>query len=320
MEHSQLPLSLGAEGPSQGRGTPTVEAKPSVLGRTVNWVLAGLGVLVVLLLALLVHRFFAWRTTYRLVCNSPDGMYRCTIQEKARNGQVRAYVALHRRSSLYSDPNWRVVKEQHLSSGSACRSNYSIDWHYDANHRTTGLTVFGDFGSPPFEGEVIFEWVWPGYRGLRRPTARQVWRRTAERMRDTILSGRPLRNGGYTISAETAWIEPDGTLVLGSNKSARGVAMTGLVPDLPAPNVVVRWVDGNTIVWQCEPPGQATQPTRVREVTLRAREMRMEPARDGIDVGMLNVEGRNESSIFRTEECWMRVPWHLPPSEHELDP
>ncbi len=101
--------------------------------------------------------------------NSPDGMFRCTLTEW--NGQmprggwgIQAKILVEKRKTHYrvTDPDkerlWEDLKREPIDvDDSACRSNYSIAWEYDSKHRTTGLIVFGDYGSPPFPGEVIFK-------------------------------------------------------------------------------------------------------------------------------------------------------------------
>jgi len=93
-------------------------------------------------------------TLETLRSTSPDGMYRCSVK-LTHDGQARTYITLHGRCPSPRQ-QWQVVAEELVEDDSACRSNYSIDWQYDDRHRTTGVTVFGDFGTPPYPGEIIF--------------------------------------------------------------------------------------------------------------------------------------------------------------------
>ena len=106
------------------------------------------------------YLLFAEHVRHFVQSVSPDGMFRCTVTQRWCRGS-RAEVLLEgwkeeRRGS--DDGPWESMTRQDLAGDtSACRSNYSITWQYDAKHRTTGVTVFGDYGSPPFPGEIIFK-------------------------------------------------------------------------------------------------------------------------------------------------------------------
>ena len=52
---------------------------------------------------------------------------------------------------------WQEIRQATPPGDSACRSSYSIAWQYDGNHRATGVTVFADYGTPPFPGMILFE-------------------------------------------------------------------------------------------------------------------------------------------------------------------
>jgi hypothetical protein len=96
-------------------------------------------------------------------------MFRCTLTEwsgsflSRRGWAIQAKIAIEKRNkqnlilSSSEEKVWEDVKRQPIQvDDSACRSNYSITWQYDEKHRTTGVTVFGDYGTPPFPGEIIF--------------------------------------------------------------------------------------------------------------------------------------------------------------------
>jgi hypothetical protein len=71
-------------------------------------------------------------------------------------GQSHARVTLLLRRSLYP-PEWEVLDSGDINNDSACRSNYSIDWEYNDKHRAKKVVVFGDFGSAPFAGTIIYQ-------------------------------------------------------------------------------------------------------------------------------------------------------------------
>ena len=99
-------------------------------------------------------QLFSEDTLETLESTSPDGMYRCSVK-LTHDGQARTYITVHG-LSLAPRPEWKVVAEEVVEDDSAGRSNYSIDWQYDERRRTTGVIVFGDFGGPPYPGEIIF--------------------------------------------------------------------------------------------------------------------------------------------------------------------
>jgi hypothetical protein len=79
-------------------------------------------------------------------------------------GCIQAEILVEKRKTHYrvtdsdKEKSWEDIKREPIDvDDSACRSNYSINWEYDDKHRTTGLIVFGDYGSPPFPGEIIFK-------------------------------------------------------------------------------------------------------------------------------------------------------------------
>ena len=111
---------------------------------------------------------FGDHVTALVQSNSPDGMFRCTLTEWSgtmpRGGcgiQAKILVEARSNPSRYSKDGkelWDDIKREPIPvDDSACRSNYSIAWEYDGKHRTTGLIVFGDYGSPPYPGEIIFK-------------------------------------------------------------------------------------------------------------------------------------------------------------------
>ena len=108
------------------------------------------------------YLLFAERVTQFVQSVSPDEMFRCTLAESAgatSHGTrgVHSEIVVETRSPR-DDTQWEYVKREPIPiDDSARRSNYSITWEYDAKHRTTGVTVFGDYGRPPFPGEIIFK-------------------------------------------------------------------------------------------------------------------------------------------------------------------
>ena len=103
------------------------------------------------------HRaLFADKVTFETFSSSPDGMYRCHVRETHERGSCRATVRLFRWTGSADEP-WELIRTEEVYNDSAVRSNYSVDWQYDAQRRTQGVIVFGDFGTPPFPGEVIFQ-------------------------------------------------------------------------------------------------------------------------------------------------------------------
>lgn len=102
-----------------------------------------------------------WPTTTAYVeSTSPDGMYHCTVKEKSTYAQSRAVITVYRRKNLDKIVGrnlWEPFLTEPVYNDSARRSSYSVDWSFDEKHRTLGITVFGSFGSPPLDGEIIFQ-------------------------------------------------------------------------------------------------------------------------------------------------------------------
>ena len=114
-------------------------------------------IVVVAAAAFFVYRsFFGEKVSFETASVSPDGMYRCEVRETYDFGQCKATIKVFHRNGS-GDAPWTLVKTEHIRNDSACRSNYSVDWEYDEHYRTERLVVFGDFGTPPFAGEIIFE-------------------------------------------------------------------------------------------------------------------------------------------------------------------
>ncbi len=99
------------------------------------------------------------RTTAWIQSSSPDGMFRCTVTERASPGRSGTEIVFEGRRKNLTSPDsvglWVEIKRANVNNDSASRSNYSVGWEYDEKHRTTGITVFGDFGTPPFPGKVL---------------------------------------------------------------------------------------------------------------------------------------------------------------------
>ncbi len=122
-----------------------------------NWRLLALVAATVLAVSgvLMLRHLFGEHETASVESVSPDGMFRCTVTERASTGQCRSEIVLYSRQG--TSGFWTETNRRSVQNDSACRSNYSVDWDYDEKHRTTGLKVFGDFGSPPFPGEVLLD-------------------------------------------------------------------------------------------------------------------------------------------------------------------
>lgn len=119
--------------------------------------IAGVIVIIVAVVFFAYQSFFGEKVSFETTSISPDGMYRCEIRETYYHfGQCKTTIKVFRRNGSGNAP-WTLAKTEHISNDSVCRSNYSVDWQYDEHHRTRGLIVFGDFGTPPFPGEIIFE-------------------------------------------------------------------------------------------------------------------------------------------------------------------
>jgi hypothetical protein len=122
------------------------------------------GCLVVFLLLLcsvclgVYYMFFHVRTTAHVASVSPDGMYKCEVTERGNPyGNQTAKIVLYRHWWWPDKQDWKIQDSNEIGGDSACRSNYSIDWEYNAKRRSTKVIVFGDYGSPPYEGRVVFE-------------------------------------------------------------------------------------------------------------------------------------------------------------------
>ncbi len=99
--------------------------------------------------------FFHMRTSEQVVSVSPDGMYKCEVTERSNGSHCVAQIMLYRQRSSWS-ADWAVMDKREVSNDSACRSSYSIDWSFNEKFRSTGVTVFGDFGGPPFAGTILY--------------------------------------------------------------------------------------------------------------------------------------------------------------------
>jgi hypothetical protein len=117
----------------------------------------GTGILLLVVGGLVCNHVFREKTSFEAVSTSPDGMYQCRVKETYRSTggcvthiEVLAFDLDSRR--------WESMEQKDVHNDSLRRSNYSIDWEYDGDHRTTGLGVFGDFPrQPPLPGEIILE-------------------------------------------------------------------------------------------------------------------------------------------------------------------
>jgi hypothetical protein len=141
--------------------------RKQLVGRLLVWGTVAMVIGAVILGAMAVwHWAFGEHITASVQSVSPDGMFRCTLTEWWGEGTIQAKVVIEKRNQrnlyLIASPEndreiWEDVKREPLPvDDSAGRSNYSIVWEYDGKHRTTGLTIFGDYGTPPFPGETIF--------------------------------------------------------------------------------------------------------------------------------------------------------------------
>ena len=122
----------------------------------------GIGILVVVAIGIVLihHVFFREWTSFEDTSVSPDGMYKCELKETQTPGQCNALIKVYQRkdlTALSGEDLWEPLEEAKVYNDSVSRSSYSIDWEYDDDHRTRKLIVFGDFGTPPFPGEIIFE-------------------------------------------------------------------------------------------------------------------------------------------------------------------
>jgi len=118
------------------------------------------GAVAVVLVLLCLGVYFAWFhmwTTAHVVSVSPDGMYKCELTERSDVGQSVGRVILYRRMSPWDRADWQVLDSGDVRNDSVSRSNYSIVWAYNEKQRSTKVIVFGDFGSAPFEGTIVYE-------------------------------------------------------------------------------------------------------------------------------------------------------------------
>jgi hypothetical protein len=107
---------------------------------------------------------FGRHLTAQVQSISPDGMFRCTVTEWSVPGNAQPTIVIERATDgnmgIHSEDShkpWQGIKQATSPGDSAFRSSYSIAWQYDGNHRTTEVTVFGDYGTPPFPGTILLE-------------------------------------------------------------------------------------------------------------------------------------------------------------------
>jgi len=111
-----------------------------------------IGAAVLIVAAVYLGFFHKWLRA-RIESVSPDGMYRYELAERSDKFNVDVTFALYQRAS---DSDWELMEAGKIPTDSAAPSNWSIDWQYDDKRRTTGIVLFGDYGSPPFEGTVVY--------------------------------------------------------------------------------------------------------------------------------------------------------------------
>ena len=118
-------------------------------------------VVIAVILGVVVYReFYHRKVTFDSASISPDGMYRCEVIETQRSGDCETHITIYVSNDPFhesSQGRWKLLTEYDASThDSAARSNYSIDWEYDQQHRTQEVIVFGDFGTVPFPGKVLY--------------------------------------------------------------------------------------------------------------------------------------------------------------------
>ncbi len=113
-------------------------------------------IIVLVLIVGVYYQFFRPETTHEVESTSPDGMYRCRVMEKTRTGSSIAHIHLDRRDG----DRWHEFSHKEDSNDSAVRAAYSVDWDFDEQHATRGVTVYGlvSLSSKP---DVIFTWRSP---------------------------------------------------------------------------------------------------------------------------------------------------------------
>lgn len=93
--------------------------------------------------------------TAKLQSTSPDGIYKIKLTERSHTGQSGGWIELF--ESPVESESWRSVRVDRFYNDSLSRSGYAVDWQFDAVKKTTGVTVFGDFGLPPHVGTVVLQ-------------------------------------------------------------------------------------------------------------------------------------------------------------------
>ena len=191
----------------------------------------GIFVILAIPVFLVYYFFFHESVTFEDVSISPDGMYKCEVRETSDGYQSEALIKVYRRKNLIcvSGPDlWELFEEEEVYNDSSCRSNYSIDWEYDDERRTTKLVVFGDFGTPPFPGEILLEV--PLDSGMKAETSRQPARRSPPCLSevDTSLEVRLPTSGKWSVSIVQDeppevgdWFRDDFVLTVNENGAAK---------------------------------------------------------------------------------------------------
>ena len=92
---------------------------------------------------------------------SPDGVFRCTVietQEGFADPKCEITVdKFYRDSAPGSDAGvWHNAERGSAYLGDLRNYYYSICWQYNAEHRTTGVTVFGS-QSPSGDGRILWD-------------------------------------------------------------------------------------------------------------------------------------------------------------------
>lgn len=138
----------------------------SIPERKYRW-LKLLGVVSILILLVLgtmclygAHMLFGTEKVTMAESNSPDGIHRVLVFEELSTAQSTTVIQLFTNGKLVSSGKpWVMEHEERVYNDSASRSNYSIVWKLDDKDATVGVRVFGDFGSVPFGGTVIYETI-----------------------------------------------------------------------------------------------------------------------------------------------------------------
>ena len=146
----------------------------------------------------------------------------------------------------------------------------------------------------------------------RDPRVTKRGRMALERIYMALRKGKFSRidGKGLSITAETISFRDDYTLVLGSMRKARGVTITGYLPEVDIDSVEVAGggSDDQSLVMTGKVRDEGRTRPSTRNVVMTAREVRIQPIGRHLEFDYIDVETRFRHSIVRQRSFPLRIP------------